>query len=121
MATVENKNRLLLRQFFLHHFAQDVHEEFVAFLDPHGGGSGDEQVNGGHAFGEAAVTAQEANAFEALALGLFEGAQDVFGFTAGGEGNDDVAFLAEAPDLARENFVGAIVVADGGHVFAVGR
>jgi len=109
------------RQLFLDHFAKHVEEQFVAFLNPRGVITGHEQIERGHAFRKAAIPAEETDAFDAPAPGLLQRAQNIFRLAAGGEGDDQIARLGQAPDLARENFVGAVVVAHGGHQFAIGR
>jgi len=98
-----------------------VHEQLLPFLNPRRGSSFYNQINRCGAFCEAAVATEEADAFDSPALCLFEGAQNIFRFAARGERDKHVAFLAEAVDLPRENFIRVIVIAYGGHELAVGR
>ena len=112
---------LRLWQLLVRHFAQNVEQNRLRFLDSRRVVAGDEQINRRRAIREAAVASEKADAFDALALRLFQSAQNVFRFAAGGECYEHVAFLAKTPDLPRENFVGAVIIAHGGHELAVGR
>lgn len=96
-------------------------EQLLRFLDSRRHISRHEEINRGNSLREPSVTAQKANALETLALAFFEGAQNIFRFTAGGQRYESVALFAQAPDLPRKNFVGVIVIANRCHVFAVGR
>ena len=106
-------------KFFLHHFTERVVENFLAFLNPRRDGAGHSQINRRNAFRETAVAAEERDALDACALRLFECADDVFGFAARRDDDEHVTFFRKTPDLARENFVGMIIVAHGGHELAV--
>ena len=98
-----------------------MEQNFLRLLNPSRHGAGHDQVNRRHALREAAVAAEDGDAFNALAPGLFQRAEDVLGFAARSEGDEDVAFFRQAPDLARKDFVRVIIVADGRHELAVGR
>ncbi len=68
----------------------------------------------------AAVVAGEGDGGEGEGAGALEGAEAVGGVAGGGDGEQDVAGLAEGFDLAGEDVVEAVVVADGGEDGAVG-
>ena len=62
---------------------------------------------------------KESNRTEPEFFCLFEGALDVFGFTAGGERDQQIAGRPKRPDLSGEEFRIRVVVADGGQQTAV--
>src|ERR1035437_5652269 len=83
----------LLGEFEVNRLAQDVEEQFLAFLNAGGGGARHYQVKRGHALGEAAVSSEEANALHLLFVGLFQCAQHVARLAAGGKCDQQVAPL----------------------------
>jgi len=97
-----------------------MEQEFLSFLTPRGVVTRHQQIECGCAFRETAIAAEETDAFNPLAFRLFERAQNAFGFAAGGERDEQVSFLAQAPDLSRKNFIGVVIIANSGHEFAVG-
>ncbi len=104
----------------LYQHAEDVLQGEVGFLDVHGGVGGDDDVDVGEGLHGAAVVAGVGDGVEAEGAGLLEGADAVPAVAAGGDGEEDVAGLAEGFDLALEDVVEGVVVADGGEDAAVG-
>ncbi len=100
--------------------AEDVFEGEVGFLDVHGGVGWDDDVDVGEFLHDAAVVAGVGDGVEAEGAGDFEGLDAVFGVAGGGDGEEDVAGLAEGFDLALEDVVEGVVVADGGEDTGVG-
>ena len=100
--------------------AQDVLEGEVGFLDVHGGVGGDDDVDVGEGLHGAAVVAGVGDGVEAEGAGELEGPDAVLAVAAGGDGEEDVAGLAEGFDLALEDVVEGVVVADGGEDAGVG-
>ena len=68
---------LLFRQLLVSGLAEDVEEQSLPFLNARRVGAWDQQVERGHAFGEAAVTAQETNALHLLPVRFFQRAQHI--------------------------------------------
>ena len=97
-----------------------MEEQFVAFLDARGGGARHQQIKRGDAIGEAAVAAKETNAFSLFRLASSSARSTLRDLPLVVKAISRSPLLAEAPDLAREDFIGVVVVADGGHEFAVG-
>ncbi len=67
-----------------------------------------------------AAVAGEADGVDVHLFCLVEGFEDVGGVAGGGDGEEDVAGLAEGFDLALEDAVEAVVVAGGGEDGGVG-
>jgi len=76
--------------------------------------AGYQQIDRGNSPGLAATLAEEGDRGDANLLGRLEGEGDIFGLAAGGDGDQDIAFLRKRMDLAGEDLVEAEVVADGG-------
>jgi hypothetical protein len=104
----------------LHQHAEDVLEGEVRFLDVHGGVGGDDDVDVGQGLHGAAVVAGVGDGVKAEGAGELEGADAVLAVAAGRDGEEDVAGLAEGFDLALEDVVEGVVVADGGEDAGVG-
>lgn len=92
----------------------------MGFLDVHRRVGGDDDVDVGEGFHGAAVVASVGDGVEAEGAGQGEGLDAVFAVAAGGDGEEDVAGLAEGFDLALEDVVEGVVVADGGEDAGVG-
>ena len=104
----------------LYQHAEDVFEGEVGFLDVHRDVGGDDDVDVGEVFHCAAVVAGVGDGVEAEGVGQLESADAVLRVAGGGDGEEDVAGLAEGFDLALEDVVEGMVVADGGEDAAVG-
>jgi hypothetical protein len=100
--------------------AEDVFEGEVRLLDVHGDGRGDDNVVVAEGAHVAAVVAGEADGGDADDLGLSDSSDEVFGVAGGGDGQEDIAGLAEGLDLAGEEVVEAVVVAGCGEDRCVG-
>src|SRR5690606_23516736 len=100
--------------------AQQVADEFVAFLDARSLVRGDLETDLTAASQVTAARAGEADHLHTLGLGRVQRAQDVLGAAGGGDGDEHVALLAQRLDLAGEGVVVAVVVADRGEDRGVG-
>ena len=104
----------------LYEHAEDVLEGEMGFLDVHGGVGRDDDVDVREGFHGAAVVAGIGDGVEAEGASEREGANTVLGVTGGGDGEEDVAGLAEGLDLTLEDVIEGVVVADGGEDAGVG-
>ncbi len=100
--------------------AEDVFQGEVGFLDVHGGVGGNDDVDFGDVLHRAAVVTGIGDGVQAEAAGTLEGLDAVLRVARGGDGEEDVARLAESFDLALEDVVEVEVVADGGEDAGVG-
>ena len=100
--------------------AEDVLERQVRLLNVLGDVRGDDDRVVAEGTHETAVVADEADGGDARHLGLVKGFDDVLRVTGGGDGEEDVAGLADGFDLAGEEMVEAVVVAGGGEDGGVG-
>jgi hypothetical protein len=94
--------------------AEDVFEGEMRLLNVHGDGRGDDDVVVAEGAHVAAVVADEADGGDADDFGLSDGSNEVFGVAGGGDGEEDVAGLTEGFELAGEEMLEAVVVADCG-------
>ena len=91
------------RERRVHQFAEVVDQEQVRLLRAGAACAGDDQLAGGEPLGLAAAAAEEGDAGQALVLRLVQRRDDVGGVAARREHHDEVAGVAEAGDLARED------------------
>ncbi len=105
----------------LYDHAIDVFEGEVGFLDVHGGVGGDDDVDVGEGGHGSATVAGVGDGVDAEGAGQAEGFDAVLAVAGGGDGEEDVAWEAEGFDLALEDVVVGVVVADGGEDAGVGR
>ena len=92
----------------------------MRLLDVHSNRGGNDDVVIAEIAHLAAVVARVADGDEADLFCLMERVEDVGGVAGGGDGEEDVAGLAEGFDLAGEDTVEAVVVAAGGEDGGVG-
>lgn len=103
-----------------------VQDEHVDLLDPVGVegvqaiGGADDPLVVAHIFEGAAVLAEEADGDHLAGLRFCDGAEDVLGIAGGGEGDEDIAGIAESLDPAGEDVFEAVVVGDAGDVAGIG-
>src|SRR5690349_409125 len=95
-------------------------QEFLRFLNAGGGIARRNEVQGGHAPGESAVATQKTDTLQIPLFGLLERPENIARFSAGTKSDEQISFLAQAPHLARKDLIGMVIIADGGHEFAVG-
>jgi hypothetical protein len=111
--------KLFLFQPWLDEFADGVEEEFVGFLNAGGDSAGDMDFDVSGTFGEASAFSKKNNASHADPLRFFYGGEHIARLTARGEPNEDIPRFAEGSDLAGEDVLEGVVVADGGEESAV--
>ena len=87
----------------------------MRFLNARGRVAPHEELDLRPAFGGSAVAAEERDGRQAAGLSLLQRAQDIFRIAAGCDGDEDVAGLTKAGDLAGEDLVVAVIVADRAH------
>lgn len=100
-------------------FAEVVDQEEVGFLAGGAAFAWHDELAGGEAPGFTTAATEEGDGLEAEFLRLGERGEDVAGVAARSERDDEVAGLGEAGDLAGEDVVVAVVVADAGEERAV--
>ena|ERR1700733_3188956 len=94
--------------------AEDVFEGEVGLLDVDRDSRGDDDVVVAERAHLAAVVAGEGDGGDAHFSGLMQGFEDVWGVARGGDGEEEVAGLAEGFELTGEDVVEAVVIAGSG-------
>jgi hypothetical protein len=97
-----------------------VEEEFVGFLDAGCDGPGDMDFDVGGAFGESTTFSQKNDASHANSLRFFDGGENIARLSARGKPDENIPRFAEGADLAGEDVLEGVVVADGGEESPVG-
>ena len=92
----------------------------MGFLDAGGDSAGDMDFDVGGAFGEASTFSEKNDASHADPLRFLNGGENITRLSARGEPNEDIPRFAEGSDLAGEDVLEGVVVADGGEEPAVG-
>lgn len=93
------------------HFAPDVADEDVRFLDAGGDVAGDDHAGVAEVLERAAAAAEEADGGDAVFLGFVDSVDDVLAGAAGGDGHEGRAGTTVGFDAAREDVLVADVVA----------
>ncbi len=105
---------LFLFKARLDEFTDGVEEEFVSFLDAGCDCAGDMDFDVGGAFGEASAFSEKHNTPHADSLRFFNSGEDIARLPTRGEPDEDIPRFAESADLAGEDVLEGVVVADGG-------
>ena len=92
----------------------------MGFLDAGCNGSSDMDFDVGGSFSEAAAFSEKNDASHADTLRFFNGGEDIARLSARGEPDEDIPRFAESADLAGEDVLEGVVVADGGEESPVG-
>lgn len=92
----------------------------MGFLDASGDSAGDMDFDVGGAFGETSAFSEKNDAPHTYTLRFFNGGEDIARLAARGESNEDIPCFAEGADLAGEDVLEGVVVADGCEEPAVG-
>jgi hypothetical protein len=103
-----------VEELVLHHFAEDVSDENMSFLNTRGAGGGDDKGEVSHFCEHSSIVSGKSNRFHPHLFSYFKGFDDIGGVSARADADGHISFLTEGSQLFGEDLAKRNVIRNAG-------